>query len=315
MGVHTDHGTARSVRMSRPAYVTQELQFLHCDVMEMGGAVEQYMATRRWARATRRLNRYTLAAFVAAVGEDLEVAHLDHEAVARWWVTQSHVCASTARTRRSTVAGFVSWLRHTGQLVGDPLAGVPVPKEPRRTPVTLSKDEVRALLAVLPDDRAHAVATLMLGLGLRCVDVSRLDVCDVDLARRLLTITGKGGHVDVLPLPSVVERAVGRYLRRHPAPAGPLIRDARWHRHRVTPQRLSELFSAWCQDAGVKHRRHDGRGAHALRRTCATDLLDQGANVRQVQAVMRHASLSTTQRYLRAAEAEELRPVLERALT
>lgn len=299
--------------MGRPTHAAAPVNTVRSLVMEgLQEAMQEYIRTRRWALATARLNRYTLVGFVTAVGPDLPPSELDHRAVARWWATQSHVCASTARTRRSTVAGFVSWLRHVGALTGDPLAGIPVPREPRRVPVTLTPDDVRALLRALPDDRAHCIAMLMLGIGLRCVDVARLQVADLDLTRRLITVHGKGGHVDVLPLPAETARSVARYLRRHPAPAGPLIRDARWHRHPVTAQRISELFAAWCREAGVKQHRHDGRGAHALRRTCATDLLDRGANVRQVQAVLRHASLSTTQRYLRAAEAEELRPVVER---
>lgn len=277
----------------------------------MGEAIDRYASSRRWAPNTRKLNLHTLSVFAEACGVG-DTGQVDRVAVERWWRTQSRVCAGTARTRRSTVKCFTQWCAHVGIMAPGVMDSIPVPREPRRAPVTFTDDEVRQLLAVLPDDRAHCIAVMMLGLGLRCIDVARLEVADVDLSRALITIHGKGGRDDILPMPTELVDAVRRYLRHHPTPAGPLIREARWHRGPVSAQRISELFAQWCRDAGVKSRRHDGRGAHALRRTCLTGLLRSGATVTQVQQVARHSSLATTQRYLALSDAEELREVVER---
>ena len=181
-------------------------------------------------------------------------------------------------------------------------------------PATLTDEDMRHLLRVVPDDRGHAIVCLMYWLGLRCVDVHNLAVGDVDFRRKMIVIHGKGGHEDALPLPDAVADAVRRYLRRNPAPAGPLFRTYLSPPRPLSAQHISEMVGAWMLEAGLKTGRYDGIGAHALRRTCATDLLDRGANLRQVQAVMRHESLASTQRYLRRAEAEELRSIVERDL-
>ena len=83
----------------------------------------------------------------------------------------------------------------------------------------------------------------------------------------------------------------------------------------MTADTLSKLVIKLSKAAGVKRAPYDGRGAHSLRRTCATDLLESGASVVQVQQVLRHQNLATTQAYLRRSSAEELRGVLERRAT
>jgi site-specific recombinase XerD len=276
----------------------------------VGEAVERYVSTRRWAAGTTKHSTYTLGQFAEVVGVDRSIHYVDHEDCARWWATRQHLAASSARSRRSTVANFLSWCRHTGLLEGDPLAGIPVPREPRRMPATLTDDDVAALRHVLPDYRAEAIVELMLRLGLRCVDVSNLQTHDVDTRGGVITITGKGGHVDLLPLPRACGTAVSKYLARCPAPAGPLFRTYTSPSRAMTPQCISEMVGGWLRDAGLKRDRFDGIGAHALRRTCATELLQRG-NIRQVQAVLRHASLTSTERYLRRSEGEELRGLVD----
>jgi site-specific recombinase XerD len=276
----------------------------------VGEAVERYVATRRWAAGTTKHSTYTLGQFAEVVGGDRSIRYVDHEDCARWWATRQHLAASSARSRRSTVANFLSWCRHTGLLEHDPLAGIPIPREPRRMPATLTDDDVTALLKVVPDYRAEAIVSLMLRIGLRCVDVSNLQVAGVDLRGMTITVHGKGGHVDLLPLPQECATAIERYLSRHRTPAGPLFRTYTSPPRAMSAQCISEMVGGWLRDAGLKRDRFDGIGAHALRRTCATELLQRG-NIRQVQAVLRHASLSSTERYLRRSEAEELRQLVD----
>lgn len=281
-------------------------------MMTVGEAVGAYFATRRWQRGTMKVNEHTLRHFTSDTG-DPPIADLDRHHVEAWWANQASMSPGTARGRHSTVSNFLRWCRHAGLLEGDPMVTIERPREPRRVPVTLTDGEVERLLKVVPDLRADVIVRLMLDIGLRCIDVHRLQVGDVDLDRLLVTIHGKGGHVDLLPLPTVTARSIRRYLDAEPVSSGPLVRAYGAPLRALSAQRMSELLAAWMRDAGIKRRRLDGRGAHALRRTCATQLLDDGANVRQVQAVLRHQSMATTSRYLRRADAEELRSILERA--
>lgn len=276
----------------------------------VGEAVESYIATRRWAAGTLKHSTYTLEQFADVVGEHRRVRQLDHDDVARWWATRAHLAPSSARSRRSTVANFLSWCRHVDLLERDPLAGIPVPREPRRMPAVLSPDDITALLRVLPDDRADAIVRLMLRLGLRCIDVANLQIHDVDLRGLTITIHGKGGNEDMLPLPKECATSISRYLSRQPSTAGPLFRTYANANRGLSAQHISESVGEWLAQAGVKRGRYDGIGAHALRRTCATELLQRG-NIRQVQAVLRHASLTSTERYLRRSESEELRELVD----
>lgn len=273
--------------------------------------IPAHVESRRTGLASQRSATYRLTRFADTTGnptpDQLTVEHAE-----AWWATTATLAAGTRRGHHSTVRCYLGWLRVRGLLSGDPLAGIVPPREPRRNPATFTPTETGALWATAgPDLRIRAVLALMWGLGLRCVDVAHLEVADLDWHRGLITIHGKGGHVDVLPLPTIAAEHVTAYLRAHPCPAGPLIRDARWHRHPVTPARLSELLADLARRAGVKHGRWDGRGAHALRRTFGTDLLEQGAHIRQVQALLRHRSLQTTESYLRRSDAAELRHLVD----
>lgn len=272
-----------------------------------------YTVTRRWSTGTLKHATYTLRGFTIETGNP-PLRELSHDHVAVWWATRSHLAPSTARSRRSTISNFLRWARHTDLMTVDPMAGIPIPREPRRMPATLTDDDMRDLLRAVPDERGFAIVSLMYWIGLRCVDVANLQVHDLDLRRGVVTIHGKGGNEDVLPLPRAVSVSIRRYLTVNPTPAGSLFRTYSTPARPMSAQHISESVGGWLRDAGIKRARYDGIGAHALRRTCATDLLDRGANLRQVQAVMRHESLGSTQRYLRRAEAEDLRGILERDL-
>jgi integrase/recombinase XerD len=276
------------------------------------GIVGQYLSTRRLAAGSLRHMRHTLGGFVSVVGDD--PAKITAEGVEEWWQTQHTMAVSTARLRHSTVGVFLRWCRHRGLMAHDPLAHIPRPREPRRSPVTLTDDELRKLLAAVPDLRGDAVVKMMLWMGLRAVDVHRLEVADWDQVAQVLTVHGKGGRVDPLPVPTTVATALRRYLRQHPATAGPLIRAYDSPVRALSAQRISEMVAAWFVASGVKQTKWDGRSGHALRRTCATDLLRRGVNVRDVQAVLRHESLSTTEKYLARTDCEDLRDALERAV-
>ncbi len=258
-----------------------------------------WILARRYTEPSRKSAKYALMRFLNA------------ESTTAWWQSISHLSAGSLRNNYAVAHGYCEYLVQLGELDRNPVAGIVPPKSPRPNPVTLSAADVDAIRAACSNPRDRAIVELMWGIGLRCVEVSRLEVGDVDLAGRFVTVTGKGGGVDILPLPERAAAAIEVYLDAHPASAGPLFRDLRWHRKPVTAQWMSEVVGKIITDSGVKRRAFDGRGAHALRRTCATDLLDNGATIRDVQAVLRHTSLSSTEHYLRRSKAEDLRSLLE----
>lgn len=248
--------------------------------------------------ATAKRHRETLRHFVASVGP-LPVERLQRRHIERWLATRSHVAPATRRSDFSVVRCFTRWLVMQQSVKRDPTMGMSAPRAPRRVVRTLSDDELARLRAVLPDARAHAVVALMLGLGLRRAEVVGLQLGDWDRAAGVLYVVGKGGHTRMLPVPRSVAGELDAYLRQWPATAGPLVRSLRDGRSPITANRLGHLVAIWIAQAGVKQHAFDGRSAHALRRTLASEVADVEPDLRVVQAILGHAHLATTEVYLR----------------
>jgi site-specific recombinase XerD len=151
-------------------------------------------------------------------------------------------------------------------------------------------------LRVTPGGLKGAVARVHDELGLRRVEVSRLDWTDVDWHARTVLVTGKGGHQRLLPLLDQVRQVLDLYVRdeRGTGP-GPLLVAV--HGGRLSPHRVGTIVTTLATAAGVRRGAYDAT-AHALRHTAATDMLRHGAHLVDVQAALGHQDLTTTQRYL-----------------
>ena len=206
---------------------------------------------------------------------------------------------------------FTAWLTSEGYVKADPCAGMKLPPAPRSLPRSLQRTDVAALLEhVSHDARARLTVLLMVQEGLRCCEVARLDFGDIDRRSRSVRVTGKGGNQRVVWLTDESLAALERYEQEEgPFTAGPLLRSRVIPTEGVTPAYLSRCLSEWMHDAGVKRAPGDGRSAHALRHTMATDMLDHGAAITEVQLALGHTSLQHTGRYTQARAQQ-----LERAM-
>ncbi|MGE3622164.1 MAG: tyrosine recombinase [Acidimicrobiia bacterium] len=197
---------------------------------------------------------------------------------------------------------------------GDPAAHVGLPPVPRGVPKALAETEVLRLLdSVTGDDppsrRDRALLEVLYGAGLRISEAVGLSFGDVDLDDALLRVLGKGGKERLVPVGQPAVRALVRWL----APGGrPELVPERWPRRTDADavflnQRGGRLSrqGAW----GMLRRRAAGAGLgaglhpHVLRHSCATHLLDNGADIRVVQELLGHASISTTQVYTAVSNA------------
>jgi integrase/recombinase XerC len=272
--------------------------------MLLSEAVAAYVADRRSRGeindASAAHLRSRLGLLVVACPPDLAVTGLDRDHLRAWQATIGGLRPASRRAYLSTVRTFCRWCAECGLLAGDATAGLGRVREPRREPRALSAGALARLRLVLPDLRAEVIVGLMYGCGLRCVEVSRLRAGDYDPAARTLFVTGKRGDERVIPVPSWLAPTVDAWVAyRRP---GPLVG--------LSPGTLSKTVTAWMADAGIKNGARDGVSAHALRHTCASDMLDRCGNVRVVQQTLGHASLATTQRYLRNASLEQMRSAM-----
>lgn len=255
--------------------------------------------------------RWTLAGFDDSFG-DRPLNQLGPAAIDRWLESVGHLADSTRREYLSRVRSFCQWLHANGHIPTDPTAHVPPIRQARRAPRTLNTAQVAALIDVAPHARARAIIWLMVGCGCRCVEVARLQVEDYDPLDRSVTLRGKAGHERTIPVPEGTAAALDAYMDETGVTAGPLIRSQLHPNRGISAKTISTYLRRMLREAGVKTRALDGRSAHALRRTCASDVLEYSGDLRAVQEMLGHQRLETTARaYLRPVTMQQLRSAME----
>jgi integrase/recombinase XerD len=271
-------------------------------------AVERGFATNSLRAYRRDLRRYTdwLAANgireLSAVGEALITDYL----VALRTGDDEHPPLAAASAARALVAvrGLHRFAHREGELPGDAARAVRPPALPRRLPKALPVQQVERLLdasaapgaAGLPVGlRARALLELLYGTGARISEAVGLDVDDLDLDERSVRLSGKGGKQRIVPVGSYASDALSTWLaagRTAMSPRGPaLFVNARGGR--LSRQSAWTLLRSAAARAGMT----GSVSPHVLRHSYATHLLDGGADIRVVQELLGHASVTTTQVY------------------
>jgi integrase/recombinase XerC len=283
-------------------------------------------------RAERNLSPHTqraylgdVRAFRAALAAEADPASVVSGDV-RGFLAGMHGTREPATRARKLAAlrAFFGFLVREGRCRLDPTAGIPGPRQAPRLPRPLAVDDCVALCEAAARDAAsgggsrelrdHALVELLYGAGLRVAEAATLDVRDVDLHRGDVRVLGKGGKERVVPLPAAAREAVAVWLgtRRGPGSLGqPLFTSLRRGAgpvRRLGPRDIRRVLAARARRAGISGRVHP----HRLRHSYATHLLDMGADLREIQELLGHASLSTTQLYT-AVSAERLLTVYDRA--
>jgi integrase/recombinase XerC len=215
--------------------------------------------------------------------------------------------SSVARTL-SALRTFFKFLVRRQYLERNPSQLVSSPRLSKRLPSKLSEAEVKQMIEVAgePDMkhlRDRAILELLYASGLRVSELVGLNDLDVDLNERLVRVLGKGSKERIVPFGSYAADAIRAYdserLRR--LPGGKIIRDKVGNRPLFVNLRGSRLTVRSVQRLIERYRVHLGSGRrvtpHTLRHSFATHLLESGADLRSIQELLGHSSLSTTQRY------------------
>jgi site-specific recombinase XerD len=199
----------------------------------------------------------------------------------------------------------------------NPAELLPNPKRDSRLPRVLGRYEVEALLDRIPagtplELRDRAMFELAYSCGLRCGEIIGLDTGDPDFDAEVLRVTGKGGKTRLVPIGEPAQRALDRYITS----ARPSLVDGDGTQalflsrrgRRLSPSDVRRRLTRWVREAAVA----GGISPHALRHSFATHLLEGGADLRSIQELLGHASVSTTQVYTRV-EPSRLRKEYARA--
>jgi integrase/recombinase XerD len=290
--------------------------------------VERGLAENSLAAYRRDLRRY--AEFLRAHGEDDPVAvsegtvlaYVEHLRSARDDDGRPRFAPATIARALVAVRSFHRFCAEEGFLAVDPSEVVGAPRVPQGIPKALSESEVESLLDAVVGDTARArrdraIVESLYATGVRISELVGLDRGDVDLEDGLVRVLGKGGKERIVPVGRSARDALHLYM----AQARPeLVRDGRSARGdaeavflnarggRLSRQSCWKIVRTAGERAGLGGR----LSPHVLRHSCATHMLDHGADIRVVQELLGHASLSTTQVYTKVSP-ERLRAVYEAA--
>lgn len=262
-------------------------------------------------RDTAKSLRHQLYPFAASFGQR-PVDQLGKRAVERWLEETTHLRPSTRAARLCTLRRFAGWLIDEGVISKDFTRGVRKIRRPRREPRDVQLDHFVACLRSCQTTRHAVVIWLAYGLGLRCVEISRLTIDDWDTTSNELHVVGKALHERTVPVPSVVRAVLMSYLRERGATSGAFVHNETRPGDHLTASCVSSMVSRICDRTGMKIKPYDGFSAHGLRSGAASDLLDAcGGDLRVVMEFLGHANLATTSIYTRRAGRARMRAALE----
>lgn len=225
----------------------------------------------------------------------------------RTWLgllARTHAASSIAR-KVAAVRTWMRWLRRRGLIRTCPADELATPKVRRGLPTLLSVDAAKEVVEAPPSDtpvgaRDRAILELLYGSALRVSELCGLRLDAVDLAGASARVLGKGRKERIVPLGSKCVQALSRWLEQRPLVVHPKRRTQDPHTLFLTV-RGAPIYTRAVWEVVHRYGASGGGRAdlhpHALRHTCATHMLDGGADLRAIQEMLGHATLSTTQRY------------------
>jgi len=295
----------------------------------MSAFESQRDAFLEWIGGERRLSARTVEAyrrdleslrcFLEEKGWPLDARELDVTALRAYLGSLFGESASSTMARRvSALRSFYRFLVQRGVTKANPAAALSLPKQQKELPRFLTVEDALRVMEAPGDDpvarRDRALLELLYGTGVRVSEAAGLTLARVDLTAREARVVGKGNKERIVPLGTEAIASIERYLSVRGA-----LRSKKKGQHASafflgrygTPlsvrqiQNLVKRYGALGAARGDLH-------PHAMRHSCATHLLDAGADLRSIQELLGHASLSTTQRYTHVS-IDRLMEVYDRA--
>src|SRR5512133_1163119 len=250
--------------------------------------------------AAYRRDLEQLAAFIIREkGDSATVAEVDHLLLRRYLALLGKSAKKSSIGRKlAAIRSFFRYLLRGGVVAKNPAELIATPKKENRLPFHLDIDQVTTLVEAPADDQKHAlrdraILEMLYSCGLRVSEMTGLNIAELDLSGGMVRVMGKGGKERIVPVGSRAITAIREYLvdRGEPAGNSPLFLNTRG-------QRINRRSVARIIDAHVLRIAAFKRiSPHILRHTFATHMLEGGADLRAIQELLGHASLSTTQKY------------------
>ncbi|NVN90435.1 MAG: tyrosine recombinase XerC [Desulfuromonadales bacterium] len=271
---------------------------------------EQVRAFCLYLETERNVSPHTLAAYRCDLeqltlfirrerGEAAAAGDVDHLLLRRYLAQLGKSAKKSSLGRKlAAIRSFYTYLLRRGFVDKNPAELISTPKKEKRLPFHLDIDQTTALMEAPSEEAKHvlrdrAILEMLYSSGLRVSELTGLDREDLDLASGMLRVMGKGGRQRIVPLGSKAILAVEEYLasRGEAADSGPLFLNTR--AGRINRRSVARIIDAYVLKIAAFKR----ISPHTLRHTFATHMLEGGADLRAIQELLGHASLSTTQKY------------------
>ena len=263
----------------------------------------------RYLRDERRLSPHTVSAYRLDLNVLLQflrrrslllVALNSHDV--RQFAAECHRKGSSSRSiarRLSAVRRFFDYLIAQDLVAANPANSVQAPKPARRLPAIMDTDQIASLLALEGTDvytvRDRAMLELFYSSGLRLSELVGLDLSDLDLIDKTVRVLGKGNKTRIAPVGQVAIAAIGLWLEQRSALASTC--EAALFVSQRGPRLAGRTIQARLRLWAKRHGSGLALHPHMLRHSFATHLLESSGNLRAVQELLGHASISTTQIY------------------
>ena len=257
-----------------------------------------------YAGDTGQFAHWAAASSVAPTGVDLRVLRRYAQALSERGAGPDRAAPATVARKLASLRSFFRVLREHGMILQNPADLLGAPKRGQHLPTVLKPQEIGRLLDAIPAStplelRDRALFELAYASGLRAEELVDLDEGSVDFDAEQLRVEGKGSKTRFVPVGESALRAVARYgdqarpaLRTDPAETALFLSKSG---RRLSTSDVRRRLKVWTRHAAVQ----GGVHPHALRHSFATHLLEGGADLRSIQELLGHASISTTQIYTR----------------
>jgi site-specific recombinase XerD len=298
-------GAARRRANSSPVEPSHQRETISGAWAAALSAMDRELRARGSAELTRRAYGTDLRQLAEWASErELDPDRVRYRDLRRYaaHLSEGGAARATVARKLAAVRGLFDVLRRAGEVAENPGDLISSPKRETKLPRVLDRAQVVALLERIParvplELRDRAMLETAYSSGLRAREITDLDAESVDFEGERLRVEGKGAKTRMVPLGEPAQRALQRYLERgrpqlasgRGDPALFLSRSGR----RLSPSDVRRRLERWVREAAIA----GGVSPHVLRHSFATHLLEGGADLRSIQELLGHASISTTQIY------------------
>lgn len=248
------------------------------------------------------LNQYEK--FLLDMGNSPGGFHRTDHLLARRYIASLNAKNSRSSTGRklAAVRSFYRYLLREGHIKTNPLEGIATPKIEKKLPIFFSVDDIFRLMDASKGNRSliirdRAILELIYSSGLRVSELTSLNIPDIDLSAGIVRVMGKGRKERLIPVGRKARDALKGYLDTRTTGIKTVIDEGalflNFRGGRISQRSVARIVEKYRRKAGILVK----GSPHALRHSFATHLLDAGADLRGIQELLGHSSLSTTQKY------------------